>query len=251
MELNVNLVNNLKYRIISSFLLIAIILIYYFFHLSFIFLVPIIFIIHYEIYKIKIIPVSLIYLQVIFYLIFLLNYDYCKILLLRYISFAFPLIILFLATSIMSSTNKIKFFCFNFLIFMCLIFCTVVYESNHEIFFLLIIIASINDILAYLFGNLIKGPKISKIISPNKTWSGTSISFFISFFILNYFNFHILFSFAASLLFFYGDIYFSYFKRIIKIKDYGTLIKGHGGVLDRIDSSIFTISLYLIFNIHV
>ncbi len=44
-----------------------------------------------------------------------------------------------------------------------------------------------------------------------------------------------------SISLFFGDIYFSYIKRSLKIKDFSKLLKGHGGILDRIDSTFFVI----------
>ena len=99
-----------------------------------------------------------------------------------------------------------------------------------------------------MIGSFLKGPKIIPIISPNKTWSGTSLSYLISLSLLFYFfNFNYLFNIIIPATFFIGDIYFSNFKRIIKIKDYGNFIKGHGGFLDRFDSSFLSLSIsYLI-----
>ena len=109
-------------------------------------------------------------------------------------------------------------------------------------------LTSINDILAYILGSLFKGPKIIPSISPNKTWSGTIMSYVISvILLLLFFNFSKLYSFILPLTFFIGDIYFSNFKRVLNIKDYGSLIKGHGGFLDRFDSSFLSLSFSFIF----
>ena len=117
-----------------------------------------------------------------------------------------------------------------------------------NIFYLTLIFCFINDTLAYVFGNLLKGPKIIPKISPNKTWSGTLLSFFTSTYLFfNFLNFNIFISFFISLLIFFGDIFFSFFKRIRNIKDYSNFIPGHGGVLDRFDSLILPIIFIFIF----
>ena len=124
--------------------------------------------------------------------------------------------------------------------------------NNRDFFYLIIFISFLNDTSAYVFGNLLKGPKISKKISPNKTWSGTLISIFISCIVLFYLNFSFINSLIISTLFFYGDLYFSYIKRLFSIKDFSSILSSHGGVLDRLDSItipsiyVFFINLYYV-----
>ncbi len=118
------------------------------------------------------------------------------------------------------------------------------------IFLLSICICS--DIGGLLFGRIFKGKKLTKI-SPNKTIAGTLGSFFLSlmlvpffyFFYINSFNpFHlIIITIIVSLTCQLGDLFFSYLKRIAKVKDTGDLLPGHGGILDRIDGIIFAIPL--------
>lgn len=116
----------------------------------------------------------------------------------------------------------------------------------------------ISDIGGYLFGKFFKGKKIN-IISPNKTYSGFVGAIFLPQIILFYlinnnilFNKSIFFSFLIIFIFsiisVIGDLFFSYLKRLIKIKDYSQIIPGHGGLFDRIDSLIFVvIFFYIIF----
>ena len=126
------------------------------------------------------------------------------------------------------------------------------YASYISLLWLLSIVW-ITDIFGYLIGKIVKGPKLSKF-SPNKTISGFFGSIFFSQFavfvpllLLNNFRINlkiILLQFFLSLISIFGDIFFSYVKRINEIKDYSNLIPGHGGILDRIDGMIFVLIFY-------
>jgi phosphatidate cytidylyltransferase len=119
-------------------------------------------------------------------------------------------------------------------------------NENRDSLYLFLLISFINDTTAYLVGKNIKGPLIIPSISPNKTWSGTSTSIILIFFIMLYFDYSLFLSILFSLLFFIGDIYFSFIKRLLKIKDFSKTLLGHGGVLDRLDSMYFVIFTLLI-----
>ena len=64
---------------------------------------------------------------------------------------------------------------------------TLLYIHNFNLFFIVIMLTSINDVIAYMLGSYFKGPKIIPVISPNKTWSGTISSYVISVLLLFYF----------------------------------------------------------------
>ena len=136
-------------------------------------------------------------------------------------------------------TNRINlFFSFNVCLFSLILF-DMIY-SNRDLFFLLIFLCFLNDSTAYIVGSKFKGPLIAKNISPNKTWSGTLVSFFLTFSLLVLFDFNIYLSILISLSLFFGDLYFSFIKRALKIKDFSRSLSSHGGILDRIDSFFFS-----------
>ena len=122
------------------------------------------------------------------------------------------------------------------------------------------------DIGGYIFGNIFKGPKLTKI-SPKKTYSGmiggyilSIITIYIFFNYLNLYNDNIILFTSETFLNVLlistvsqiGDIIISFFKRLSKIKDTGKLIPGHGGLLDRIDGMIFAFPFsYIIFSLRI
>jgi phosphatidate cytidylyltransferase len=101
-----------------------------------------------------------------------------------------------------------------------------------------------NDVFQFTWGKLLGRRKIIEKISPNKTWEGfiggllstVAAAYFLRF--LTPFSAEI--ALLAGLLIacsgFVGDIIVSAIKRDFGLKDTGNAIKGHGGILDRIDS---------------
>ena len=144
-----------------------------------------------------------------------------------------------------------KFYRYFFMLFIIniLTLISILYQIDRNIIYLVIIISFINDTFAYIFGSYLKGPLITPIISPKKTWSGTLISFFISTIILINLNFNILIASLMSISLFIGDIYFSFIKRKLKIKDFSNTLASHGGILDRIDSITFILLVFGLVNL--
>jgi len=145
--------------------------------------------------------------------------------------------------------KKLLRFISNFIfIFYIFVFCSIIFllfGFSHLKILLFLILASCiaSDIGGYVFGKLLKGPKLTKI-SPNKTISGSVGSIFFSSSFLFFFSFFFTTGFQYKMLILaiitsvscqIGDLLFSYFKRKAQIKDTANYLPGHGGVLDRID----------------
>jgi len=119
------------------------------------------------------------------------------------------------------------------------------YNQGLELTLFILLVCTFSDIGGYTIGKNIGGKKLTKI-SPNKTISGCIGSFIFSLapiFIYNVYDsnkypitiYMILISVFISLICQIGDLIISYFKRKAKIKDTGSVLPGHGGILDRID----------------
>ncbi len=111
------------------------------------------------------------------------------------------------------------------------------------------------DSFSYLFGKKFGKNKIAPLISPNKTWEGTISGIVIAFFvflilsiILSGFNYRlIIIAIILPLYGFFGDLFESFLKRRRGLKDSGSILKAHGGILDRFDSFIFAVIAYYTF----
>jgi len=153
------------------------------------------------------------------------------------------------------NTKIIIFILFFYFLYSCL---NLNNQSNGKnLIFLLLIITWLSDIGGYMFGKFFGGKKIG-YISPNKTYTGIFGSILFSQFsqiYIYYFNlfsnennlYKFIFIFTSCFFVIIGDLVFSYIKRLNKIKDYSNMLKGHGGLFDRIDGLIF---LTIIFNIY-
>ena len=119
------------------------------------------------------------------------------------------------------------------------------------------IISSMTDTFAYLGGSMLGKNKLAPDISPNKTVEGsmigsimgTVISSIFYYFVIGNIEIYqlILLSFVLTIFGQLGDLFFSSIKRYYKVKDFSNLIPGHGGVLDRLDSTLFVILGYLLY----
>ncbi|MCI2110898.1 MAG: phosphatidate cytidylyltransferase [Bacilli bacterium] len=129
---------------------------------------------------------------------------------------------------------------------------------------------TINDTFAYVFGSLFGKRKLNEKVSPHKTWVGFfggwamgTVCCLLFALPLTFCGFPMLptlragnwywivaLSIVIPLLGDLGDLSFSFIKRHYGIKDYGTLLRGHGGMIDRVGSDLFAclgVSVFLIF----
>jgi len=121
-----------------------------------------------------------------------------------------------------------------------------------ELVLYLVLLTELNDVLQYIWGKSIGKRKIIPKVSPNKTVEGF-LGAFVSISILA-----VVFSFLTpftwwealisgmimSMAGFIGDVVISMIKRDIGVKDSGNMLPGHGGILDRVDSLIYTAPLF-------
>lgn len=141
-------------------------------------------------------------------------------------------------------------------------------ELPQGMFFTLVLLFGVwaSDSAAFMAGKLIGGPKLAPKISPNKTWAGfiggtigsalcllaldylvPMMSSRMGFEVLPFAPLHFAFMIGAAftVLGQIGDLGMSFYKRKVGVKDTGTIMPGHGGILDRIDSLLIVTPCFL------
>ena len=119
---------------------------------------------------------------------------------------------------------------------------------NTTALWVVLIATWITDTGAYFVGKKFGENPMAPVISPNKTIAGavggiltTALFLILSSYIAGVLNFYyLLFAFLFPVIAILGDLFESCLKRNFNVKDTGTIIPGHGGILDRFDSFIFT-----------
>jgi phosphatidate cytidylyltransferase len=127
------------------------------------------------------------------------------------------------------------------------------YEGqNAKLVFFLILVAQLSDVFQYVWGKLLGKRRIAPNVSPNKTWEGliggglTAVGLGTALYGVTPFS--PLQAAGLSglivLMGFWGGLTMSAIKRDRGVKDYGSIIMGHGGVMDRIDSICFAAPIF-------
>lgn len=132
-------------------------------------------------------------------------------------------------------------------------------EADFALLVFIMLVVFTTDMGAYFIGSKIGKRKLVPKISPNKTVEGAVggivaalvlAAIYLSFFNFNY-SYSIMLAIALilSIAGQFGDLIASRLKRHYEVKDAGTIFPGHGGVLDRFDSVLFTLALAILLGI--
>lgn len=174
-----------------------------------------------------------------------------------------PFLSIMLITTLFASIVSVKFsledalfvFFMLFVLSLALMSIKQVMTFKLTVFAYIIIATFVTDTFAYLGGSLFGKHKLIERISPNKTIEGAVIGYiasvilslvFAKFFVDLNLSIILVSSFVIPIVSQIGDLTFSMVKRTYGIKDFGFILPGHGGVLDRIDSIVFSL---LVFNV--
>ena len=147
-----------------------------------------------------------------------------------------------------------------FILIVTAILCLYLYELERSLILIAVMISVATDAFAFFVGKVLGRNKIFPIISPNKTLEGT-IGGVVSSVVINSLMITLIFQnslktfdaimltlmiFICAVAAVFGDLLISSIKRQANLKDTGSLIPGHGGLLDRIDSHILCIPVFFV-----
>jgi len=147
-----------------------------------------------------------------------------------------------------------------FILIVTAILCLYLYELERSLILIAVMISVATDAFAFFAGKILGRNKIFPIISPNKTLEGT-IGGVVSSVVINSLMITLIFQnslktldvimltlmiFICAVAAVFGDLLISSIKRQANLKDTGSLIPGHGGLLDRIDSHILCIPVFFV-----
>ena len=147
-----------------------------------------------------------------------------------------------------------------FILIVTAILCLYLYELERSLILIAVMISVATDAFAFFAGKVLGRNKIFPIISPNKTLEGT-IGGVVSSVVINSLMITLIFQnslktldvimltlmiFICAVAAVFGDLLISSIKRQANLKDTGSLIPSHGGLLDRIDSHILCIPVFFV-----
>ncbi|HWA28820.1 MAG TPA: phosphatidate cytidylyltransferase [Lacunisphaera sp.] len=127
------------------------------------------------------------------------------------------------------------------------------YEGqNIKLIVYLLAVAQLSDVFQYVWGKTLGRHKIAPVVSPSKTWEGlvggaltATVLGAALWWVTPFLPWQsAVLSLAITLAGFFGGLVMSAIKRDRGVKDYGNLIEGHGGVMDRVDSLCFAAPVF-------
>lgn len=196
--------------------------------------------------NIKIFPIKMIgYISCLGFLLNSLGYKWISLMFIIFFLIIGLLMILIFKETITLIEITITFFGVFYIPFL---FQHIIYLDGSVYIWLVFIIAWGTDTFAYIFGNLFGKNKLCPKLSPNKTIEGSLGGIFgtilVSLLFVYYFKLYPIWKFfilsaMGSVIAQLGDLAASKIKRITGIKDFGFIMPGHGGILDRFDSILF------------
>ncbi|MDR4893430.1 MULTISPECIES: phosphatidate cytidylyltransferase [unclassified Chryseobacterium] len=186
-----------------------------------------------------------------FFLLYFLNTDV-------YLLYSFLITILIVCRSVLKGSSVKQIYGISIALLICLIaFPNLLWIRNRfdglNAIIFIVVVTELNDVFQYLMGKFFGKHKITPQISPNKTLEGLIGGIFITIILSNILGHFLLttnmvtnsiLGLVLGISGFFGDIFMSYVKRKTGVKDTGSLLPGHGGLLDRMDSLVFNAPLF-------
>jgi phosphatidate cytidylyltransferase len=204
----------------------------------------------FKIYASPVFPSLLIgFLQ--FFLVYFFNIE-------SYFLYSFLISILIFCRFMLSGTPKKQLYGISLALLICffsfphLLWIRDKFDGLAAIIFI-VVVTELNDVFQYLMGKFFGKHKITPHVSPNKTLEGLIGGVFLTIILSNILGYFLLetsilnnsiLGLVLGISGFFGDIFMSYVKRKTGVKDTGTLLPGHGGLLDRMDSLVFNAPLF-------
>lgn len=173
------------------------------------------------------------------------------------IIFIYLLLLIFFEDKKYMLEDAFSLIVFNLLIVIFFSYMYLIREKDINTLIYLFLITILTDTFAYIGGKIFGKHKLIERISPNKTIEGSIIGSLIgtilpsAFYLYmispgEEFIFIVLLTLFLSIIGQFGDLILSAVKRHYKIKDFSNIMPGHGGILDRFDSIMFVIIMYII-----